>query len=201
MGGMTEIGQDGVEPQGEAELAVIIGTNLRRLRGEHKFTLEALARISGVSKSMLGEIELGRTTPNISLLWRVAQALGTTVSVFLQRPSTPDIQIFRCGEMPPSAAFHSRLLGPSSQSRVRFHQMILAPGCEEGAESHPAGTMANLVVGSGVLSVRVGAESMRLGVGDAAYFPATLPHVYHNPGEDTAIAYRVTMFPVQLNFV
>ena len=187
---------------GEAELAAVIGANLRRLRTQHKLTLEALARLSAVSKSMLGEIELGHTTPNISLLWRIANALGTSVPAFLQKVSTPEVLLFRGdGDTTPATNFSSRALGPAGNgNRVKFHQVILAPGCEEPSGAYPHGTTLNLVVGAGELEIEVGAESYRLGASDAAYFSAALPHVYRNPGADCATAYLVTIFPVSVSF-
>lgn len=201
MADATERERDSTVASGEDELAGIIGANLRRLRTQRNLTLEALARLSNVSKSMLGEIELGRTTPNISLLWRVANALDTSVPVFLQKWSAPEIQIFRGDAEPAEGLFCTRPLGPAvAHNRARFHQITLAPECEEPAETCPAGTMVNLVVSDGALDIRTGAESHHLGAGDAAYFPATLPLVYHNPGAVTAVVYRVTIYPVAVHF-
>lgn len=185
----------------EAELAGIIGANLRRLRTQQKLTLEALAKLSNVSKSMLGEIELAHTTPNISLLLRVANALGTSVPAFLQKSAAPEVLLFRGEPTLHVGTFSSRALGPANgNSRVKFHQVVLAPGCEEPSGSYPNGTTVNLVVGEGEVEIEVGAESYRLGASDAAYFSAALPHTYRNPGADRATAYLVTIYPVSLNF-
>jgi DNA-binding XRE family transcriptional regulator len=60
---------------GSAELPTIVGKNLRRLRTRRGHSLERLAKLSGVSRAMLGQIETGKSTPTISLLWKVATAL------------------------------------------------------------------------------------------------------------------------------
>lgn len=185
----------------EAELAAIIGANLRRLRTQRNLTLAGLSSLSAVSKSMLGEIELGHTTPNISLLWRIANALDTPVPTFLEKFSTPDVLLFRGEGTMPATHFSSRALGPfGSGSRVKFHQVRLAPGCEEPSGTYPKGTEVNLVVGEGKLEIEVGAESYSLSASDAAYFSAGLPHIYRNPGPDCATAYLVTIYPVSLAF-
>ena len=44
----------------------IIAKNIKRLREEHKLSMEELARLSGVSKSMLAQIERGEGNPTIS---------------------------------------------------------------------------------------------------------------------------------------
>ena len=50
----------------------IVAENLKRLREERKLSLDAVAKCSGVSKSMLGQIERGVTNPTISTLWKIA---------------------------------------------------------------------------------------------------------------------------------
>jgi len=52
-----------------------ISKNLKRIRKEKGLTLDELAEISGVSKSMLGEIERGGTNPTILVLWRIVEGL------------------------------------------------------------------------------------------------------------------------------
>ena len=49
-----------------------ISKNLKQIRKEKGLTLEDLSEISGVSKSMLGEIERGSTNPTILVLWKIA---------------------------------------------------------------------------------------------------------------------------------
>ena len=53
----------------------IVAENLKRLREERKLSLDAVAKCSGVSKSMLGQIERGVTNPTISTLWKLATGL------------------------------------------------------------------------------------------------------------------------------
>ena len=43
----------------------IVAENLKRLREERKLSLDAVAKCSGVSKSMLGQIERGVTNPTL----------------------------------------------------------------------------------------------------------------------------------------
>src|SRR6185369_8822735 len=59
-----QIGEQNLgEPGGEATPDV--GNALRRLRAARGMSLETLARASGVSRAMLSQIELSRSTPTI----------------------------------------------------------------------------------------------------------------------------------------
>src|SRR5215813_8142085 len=76
----TELGEH-TEPT--ADLTSVVGRNLRRLRLERGLSLEALAKQSGVSRAMLGQIELGQSAPTINVLWRIARGLGVTFSALI----------------------------------------------------------------------------------------------------------------------
>ena len=53
----------------------IVAGNIRRLRKEKKLTMEELAKLSGVSKSMLAQIERGDGNPTISTLWKISNGM------------------------------------------------------------------------------------------------------------------------------
>ena len=69
------------EPPGEStDLAPVVGKNLKRLRTERGLSLERLAQSSGVSRAMLGQVELGQSAPTINVLWKMARALDVPFS-------------------------------------------------------------------------------------------------------------------------
>src|SRR3984885_2455598 len=70
------------------DLAPIVGTNLRRLRKERALSLEALSKTSGVSRAMLGQIELGQSAPTINVLWKISRALGVPFSTLISTTSS-----------------------------------------------------------------------------------------------------------------
>ena len=63
----------------------VVGANLRRLRNQRGLSLERLAQISGVSRAMLGQIELGQSAPTINVLWKIASALEVPFSALISR--------------------------------------------------------------------------------------------------------------------
>ncbi|MGO8654597.1 helix-turn-helix domain-containing protein, partial [Rhizobium ruizarguesonis] len=68
-------------PDGEArdtaeEITVQTGQNLRRIRTRRGYSLDRLAKIAGVSRAMLGQIETGKSSPTLSILSKIALALG-----------------------------------------------------------------------------------------------------------------------------
>ena len=53
-----------------------IGPRLQALRKEQNLTLADLAMLSGVSRSMLSEIERGKANPTYGTLWHLTRALN-----------------------------------------------------------------------------------------------------------------------------
>jgi len=47
----------------------IVGSNIKQIREERGLSLEKLSRLADVSKSMLGQIERGESSPTINILW------------------------------------------------------------------------------------------------------------------------------------
>ena len=56
-----------------------VGTRLKKLRSAQNLTLDDLALRSGVSKSMVSQIERNRTNPTFATIWRLTNALGVGV--------------------------------------------------------------------------------------------------------------------------
>lgn len=184
----------------EIDLKPIVGANLRRLRIKRGLSLDRLAKASGVSRAMLGQIELGQSTPTITVLWKVARALDVPFSSFLTEAGAPTATILRRDRArlltSSEGSFSSRALFPSEEARsTEFYELRLAPHGVERAEAHPPGTTENLVVTQGVLKVTVGSVHHQLQTGDAILFQADVPHVYENPGNREALLYLVMNYP------
>jgi DNA-binding NtrC family response regulator len=64
----------------ERELHLTIGANIRRLRKERELTLKQTARRTGLSVSLLSQIERAESSASISSLFKVASALGVRLS-------------------------------------------------------------------------------------------------------------------------
>ena len=64
----------------EEELRRILGENIRTARKDKKLTLKQMARRTGLSVSLLSQIERAETAPTISSLYKISVGLQTRVS-------------------------------------------------------------------------------------------------------------------------
>jgi transcriptional regulator with XRE-family HTH domain len=78
-----------------ADLPSVLGKNLKRQRTRRGYSLERLAALSGVSRAMIGQIESGKSSPTISLLLKLATALGVELDHLLTRQDARAITLLR----------------------------------------------------------------------------------------------------------
>lgn len=182
------------------DLPFIVGRNLRRLRVRQGHSLERLAKQSGVSRAMLGQIETGKSAPTIVLLWKVANALGVPLAALIAWDDGHGTLVLRRGDAKllssSQGQYTSRALFPfDAERQVEFYELRLAPLHRENAEAHAPGTRENLVVARGTVEIVAGSERpVTLSEGDAILFEADVPHSYRNLGAEEAVIYLVMRY-------
>jgi transcriptional regulator with XRE-family HTH domain len=191
------------QDEGTADLAPVVGKNLKRLRTERGLSLQALAESSGVSRAMLGQVELGQSAPTINVLWKMARALDVPFSALITSAAASGARVMRQDAakrlLSSDGAFQSRALFPYDEPRrVEFYELKLNPKGVEKAEAHAAGTVENLVVAKGSVEISAADETHRLESGDAILFEADRPHVYKNVGAGEAVIYLVMTYAEQV---
>ncbi|HMA92786.1 MAG TPA: helix-turn-helix transcriptional regulator, partial [Polyangiaceae bacterium] len=109
------------EPPVDDDAIPAIGENLRALRTERNLSLDALSQMSGVSRAMLGQIELNRSVPTITVLWRIAKALDIPFSSLIREPEQKGPAVLRRAAAryltSADGTFRSRALFPADGQR------------------------------------------------------------------------------------
>jgi transcriptional regulator with XRE-family HTH domain len=192
-------GHERAHPAASNDLTPVLGANLRRLRSRRGLSLEKLAKLSGVSRAMLGQIELGQSAPTVNVLWKISTALEVPFSALITSRPTASFHVLRADQAKRLASsdgsFVSRALFPFDEPRrVEFYELRLAPGGVERADAHPPGTVENLVVNRGTIEIESGGGVHALSPGDAVVFEADAPHSYRNAGDVEATMYLVMTY-------
>jgi transcriptional regulator with XRE-family HTH domain len=163
-----------------------VACNLRHIRTRRGYSFERLAKLSGVSRAMLSQIELGKSAPTIGLLWKIARALEVPFASLIRSAGDHGTVVLRGSQSKrlssADGSFTSRALFPfDSPRRVEFYELRVRPHGEERAEPHPSGTTENLVVVDGGIDIEIAGDVHRLRTDDAILFDADVPHLYRNP--------------------
>ena len=191
--GVPTIGRASSHPDPSAALLTIIAANLKRLRTRQGHSLERLAKLAGVSRAMLSQIETGKSVPTITLLLKVANALGVPIANLLITPASHAIAVLRRARartLSSSAGrFSSRALFPlDADRRAEFYEVRLAFQHRELLEARAPGARENLVVVQGKIELTAAGEApVGLAEGDAAALHADVPRSFRNlyAGETT----------------
>jgi XRE family transcriptional regulator, regulator of sulfur utilization len=168
------------------EITDLVAQNLRRIRVEKKLSLEKLAELTGVSKSMLGQIERGDSSPTIATVWKIANGLKVSFTSLLNAPQS-DPTVIRRSEIHPMLEDNGKYrLYPcfpiEDGRRFEVYTIEIEQGGRLSAEAHPEGTQEFLTVFLGEITVQVGDQEYQVSKDDAIRFRADRPHAYHNSG-------------------
>lgn len=179
------------------EVSRLVGRNLRDARKAQGYSLESLAKASGVSRAMLGQIETGKSVPTITVIWRVADALGIAVERLIASPA-PDAFVVLTRDDHASAplrngGIRSRVLvDPETQDTTRFIELRIGSGHSEVVKAASQSARVTLVVARGALDVTLGGNSaVHLEEGDAILFDARTKHTIANADGKESTAYLV----------
>jgi len=165
-----------------------IGPGLLAARKSRRLTLEQLAQMSGVSRSMLSQIERGETNPTFAVLWNLTQALGMEFSELIAGSTElhkPAIVVMSAGETPEivsgSGACRLRILSPARLAgETEWYAVEMAPGGALHSAAHQVGAFEHFTTLEGTFIVRSAAEERQLGPGQTARYPADVPHAIVN---------------------
>lgn len=171
-----------------------LGPRLHGLRKRRGMTLDQLAAASGVSRSMLSQIERGEANPTFATLWNLVSALGVEFAELTEGQSSSAeaaIEVVRPTFTPEIKTEDGKcvlriLSPPSSAGAFEWYVLTLEPGGRLTSEPHAAGSMEHLTVLDGNVTVTAGAEVVSLSTGATARYRADKAHEIRNDGKSRA---------------
>jgi transcriptional regulator with XRE-family HTH domain len=191
------LAQDPIHSIDDTRMVQSIGKALRGLRKQRGLSLTDLSQFSGVSTSMLSQIENGRSTPSATVLWKIARTLDVPVSFFLDAyESSQPILVSANDEAYWRISANGQcvwrsLIPPRHNRLVEFFEITLKAGGVEEIAPFPEGTRASLALTEGEVKVVLDGHHHTLHRGDALQFSCTMAHSYINPGHGNAVMYLV----------
>jgi len=160
-----------------------ISRNIKRVRQERNLTLDNLAILTGVSKSMLSEIERCTKSPTISVLEKICDGINVPLAQ-LTHSLTPQLSVATNDTIKHYSAWDGFELfvlfefDPNKKFEIFRH--VISPHSERASECHEAGIREYIICTKGVFSIQVGDEAFHLHEGEAIQFLANHKHKYFN---------------------
>ena len=172
--------------------AQAISHNLKSIRENRRLSLDQLSELTGVSKSMLRQIETGRSSPTIATLWKIANGLKISFTTLLQKPAVnAEVRSFKEAAPLTAAADHYRLfpLVPfEPRQSFEAYYLEIDPGTAFAGEPHQGSVYEYVFMLKGSLKISVDDKAFVINDGEFLQFEAASPHEYECLGDDTASA-------------
>jgi transcriptional regulator with XRE-family HTH domain len=167
-----------------------VSQNIKQIREAKKLTLDAAANVTGVSRSMLAQIEKGDANPTISVLWKIANGYKVSfTSLIEQAPEAATV--LSADTIQPIIEDEGKYINYPSfafdeQRGFETYRIVLAVGGSLKAEPHLSGTEEYITVFSGKVEIVAAEQTFVLSKGDSIHFLADVFHSYRNIGSDEA---------------
>lgn len=165
-----------------------VASNLKSMREHRKLSLDALSKLTGVSRSMLSQIEKGEANPTISIVWKIANGLKVSFTELVTK-SEMSCECVEKNDVPAlfedEGRYRNYPLFPCGEARkFEVYYIELDPGASFASDAHPAGTQEYVLVSSGEVEICVDGESLRANPDRFVRFRADRPHAYRSIGDE-----------------
>jgi transcriptional regulator with XRE-family HTH domain len=155
---------------------------LKAARRAQGLSLEAVSNLSGVSRSMVSQIERGESSPTIATLWNLTRALQVDFAGLLDGDAASDrITVLRDADVPSidnmGQGCRIRILSPPEDAgKHEIYDLRFEAGGALVSQPHTRGAQEQLTIIEGKVTVTSGEATDTLGVGDTARYAADVAH-------------------------
>ena len=167
-------------------LSVDVGLRLRDLREERNLSMRALARMSGLSANALSMIERSKSSPSVSTLYKLADAMEVPITAFFRTETPQKEVVFIKSNQRTRVPFHRGLWeglgGEFFSGRVEPFMLTLESGANSGRFPMVHTGHEFVLCLPGKLEYQVENQYFVLEPGDSLIFAAELKHQWRNPG-------------------
>src|SRR5512143_3973441 len=120
-------------------VSVNVGERLRELREARNISMRTLATRSGLSANALSMIERGKTSPSVSTLYKLADAMGVSITAFFGPETDKKQVVFLRSDERARMAFtrgvFEALGGEQFAGRVEPFMLTMESGASSGPHS------------------------------------------------------------------
>lgn len=170
--------------------------NLKKIRTARKMSLDELSEQTGVSKSMLGQIERGESNPTLGTMGKIVSGLRVEFDDLIQEPrlsayEVDHTRLVPSKEVPGQYSVYNYF--PFEKRRnFEIYVIEIEPGGVYYSGPHGEKTTEYIIVIEGTLKLKVGEADYTVLSQDALLFESDIEHRYIN--ESHAKVKIVTVF-------
>lgn len=174
-----------------AQIDKNIAANLKRIRKARNMSLDMLAEKTGVSKSMLGQIERGESNPTVSTISKIVEGLKVPFEELIYKkeenimmPSIEDAPVYKEKD----GAYSIHIMLPYDTGRnFEIYQGSIRPDAIFRESARGENIWEFVTVLKGEVELKIDEEDFHIPENASFYFACDREHSYHNVGTENAI--------------
>jgi XRE family transcriptional regulator, regulator of sulfur utilization len=176
----------------------VIANNLVKMRKKRGLSLDKVAELTGVSKAMLAQIENGKSNPTVTTLWKIANGLQVSFSVFLKETDMPQIEKININQLTPVIDNDGNYLVYSifpfhPEKKFEIFTVDLKPGFSHISEKHLGEEY--VLIQRGKLTLDIQGVKFVLTTNETIKFNSNTEHIYINSSEELVRFYILIYYP------
>lgn len=172
-----------------------IAYNLKRIRKSRNMSLDMLAEKTGVSKSMLGQIERGESNPTVATISRIMEGVKVSFEDLIYKPEEEvvavekkNLSVYKEKE----GEYKIQVVFPYSRDRsFELFYLEIEPECRFAGNNYGENSWLYISVYQGEIAVTLEDQQYLISEGNALRFPAFKEHVIANAGIRKAAGYLI----------
>lgn len=163
-----------------------IAVNLKRIRKSKNMSLDMLAEKTGVSKSMLGQIERGESNPTVATIAKIVDGIRVPFEELIY-PKTESVMIIDNEKLPvfkaEEGAYQVRTIFPYDRHRnFEVYEAKIESGEECASFLTEGSTCEYIMVMKGTLTLKTLETTYEVTANHAIRLDSNSPHSYINNG-------------------
>jgi len=161
-----------------------IAENLKRIRKAKNMSLDMLAEKTGVSKSMLGQIERGESNPTLTTIEKIVEGMKVPLEDLVYK-KTESIVIIDNDKLPlykaQEGAYQVRVIFPYDRHRnFEVYEVKIEPGEDCGCFADEDGGSEYILVVQGTLTLETPGGTYEVAADHSIRIVSQRRHSYHN---------------------
>lgn len=174
-----------------------VGPRLRAARTAQGFTLDQVARATGLTRGYLSRVERDDASPSVTTLVALCEVLNVEVGALF---AAPEVALVRPDDAPTinmgGQGVRERLMTPRGQGRLQLIHSDVEPGGSSGSDLYTINCeLEVLCVVAGSMVLEFGDREERLASGDVLTFPGREPHAWRNASDDAPLEVIWVLIP------
>lgn len=173
------------------------GERLKNIRTERGLSLNDVSISTGVSKTMISQIERAESIPTLTTIWKIANGLKLSFASLLENPKNI-YDVRKIEDIVPLKDDNGRIFIYSifPFTPVTGFEMfygVFKPGCNYKSK-HVNSKTEYLMVAQGEIELTIGDKTYTIGTGSSISFDSNKTHIYKNIGDNDATIFFVIFY-------